>query len=166
MRLGAKRGSYLPVLTTLVNHTKGPILELGMGFCSTPYLHWACYPEKRRLVSYENNPEYYRFAETWKSDFHAVHCIDEDSWESIDISEKWTIAFVDNSPESTRKMMVEKAQHADYVVIHDANNSNNHKTQINSIRHLFKYRYKYDKANPYTAVWSNKYEVDDNFFGV
>ena len=36
-------GTHLPVLMDIVSKTDGPILEIGTGVFSTPYLHWACF---------------------------------------------------------------------------------------------------------------------------
>jgi len=159
MRIGKYRGSYLPVLTTLVQQTTGPILELGVGFCSSPYLHWVCYPTKRRLVSYENNPEYYKFAESWKDDFHEVHCIKD--WGSIDLSEPWSIAFVDHEPGYRRAEEMKRLTHADYVVAHDTENRSDRKYRFSTIHNLFKYRWKYNGANPKTSIFSNFHDVRD-----
>lgn len=157
MRIGKSRGSYLPVLTQMVQTTTGPILELGIGFCSTPYLHWVCYPTKRKLVSYENNPEYYRFAKSWQDDFHQVHCIK--NWDDIDISGPWTIAFVDHSPGPRRGIEAQRLSHAEYIVIHDSENANARRYGLNKVYRNFKYRYKYTDAYPYTSIWSNKHDV-------
>ena len=159
MRLGKKRGSYFPVLSKLVSMTTGPILELGAGFCSTPYLHWGCYPDKRKLVSYEGNPEYYRFAESWEDDFHEIKCVND--WDSIDISQPWEIAFVDHSPAKRRGIEAAKLFHADYIVVHDSENSNAKHYGINRIYRQFKYRYKYTDAYPFTSIWSNKHDIRD-----
>lgn len=157
MRIGANRGSHLPVLSTIVPLTTGPILELGMGYCSTPYLHWACFPSKRRLVSYESEPPYFGYASTWKADFHEVHCIRD--WNSIDISGPWTVAFVDHHPNGRRVHEIRRLVHAEYVVIHDTENSNEHGYHLSTVKNLFKYRYKYNAAFPYTSIWSNFHDV-------
>ncbi len=157
MRIGASRGSHLPILIKLVQMTNGPILELGVGYCSSPFLHWACFPTRRRLVSYENDPRAYPYARSWIADFHEVHCITD--WDSIDISEPWTIGFVDHHPNPRRQEEVKRLLHADYVVLHDSESSGEKDYHFNSIRHLFKYRYKYTSAFPYTSIWSNKHDV-------
>jgi hypothetical protein len=157
MRIGKSRGSYLPVLSSLVQSTSGPILELGCGFCSTPYLHWACYPSKRRLLSCENNPEYFRFSESWKDDFHEVCCVSD--WNSIDISEPWSIAFVDHAPCERRIDEIRRLAHAEYVVAHDSENRSEHRYHYSRIFRLFKYRFKYTKANPPTTVFSNFHDL-------
>lgn len=157
MRIGKSRGSYLPVLMKAISITKGPILELGMGFCSSPYLHWACYHTKRRLVSYENNAEYFQFAMSWKDDFHSINCVTD--WDSINLKEPWSVAFVDHSPSLRRGIEISKLLHSDYVVIHDSENAHMVSYGLDQVFKMFKYRYKYNNAFPHTSIWSNKYDV-------
>ena len=75
----------------ILQMTQGPVLELGCGLYSTTYLHWICFPTKRPLVTYENNPEYFEFLKEHETDFHKVHCIAH--WDDIDISQPWSVAF-------------------------------------------------------------------------
>jgi len=157
MRIGKSRGSFLPVLMKVVSMTDGPILEMGVGFCSTPYLHWVCYPSKRRLVSYENNPEYYQFAMSWKDDFHSINCITD--LDSANLSEPWSVAFIDHSPAHRRGIEIQRVLHADYVVIHDSENMNMVAYGLDRVFKMFKYRYKYTAALPTTSIWSNKHDV-------
>lgn len=157
MRIGKSRGSHLPVLSTIISKTYGSVLELGVGFCSTPYLHWACFPTKRRLVSYEHNRDFYKFADSWKDDFH--HVITHRNWDEIDLSEPWSVAFVDHCPNDRRWKEINRLLHADYVVIHDSENANARKYGLNKVYRKFKYRYKYTAAWPYTSIWSNRYDV-------
>ena len=55
--ISVQYGTFLPALIKVINLTKGPVLELGMGLFSNPYLHFACYEERRRLVSLESNKD-------------------------------------------------------------------------------------------------------------
>lgn len=156
MRIGKSRGSYLPILSIFVSNTSGNILELGVGFCSTPYLHWNCYPKKRKLVSYENNPEYYSFARSWEDNFHEIYCIS--SWDNIDFSNSWSIAFIDHCPHFRRAIEAKRLMHADYLIIHDSESRNDNKYHLSTVRNLFKYDYQYRGAYPYTCILSNKYD--------
>jgi len=151
------RGSHLPVLMKLLPMTSGPILELGAGVYSTIYLHWACFPEKRRLVTYEDNPEFHRFARQFANDYHEIRCIR--NWDELDPTGPWDIAFVDHGQDRRRWMDIAKLTHAQYVVAHDAENSDSHKYHYERIHPLFKYRWKYNKTLPYTAVFSNFHDV-------
>ena len=162
MKTKPNRGSHLPVLMKLFNMTSGPILELGSGMYSTPYLHWACYPSKRRLVTYEDNPEWIKFAEQFITDYHSVKFVTD--WDALDLNEPFTIALVDHDSVIRRYRSQEAArlQHVDYVVCHDAENKSNSKYHYFSIYHLFKYRWKYTNGGlPYTAVFSNKHDLKE-----
>lgn len=156
MRMSKERGSYLPVLIRLVQQTNGPILELGMGYCSSPYLHWACYPS-RPLTSYENNPQYYDFGKTWSDKFHAVHCITD--WDAIDIAGRWSVALVDHSPSGRRADELRRLVDCDYVIVHDTENKNDRKYHVSRIQHLYRNRWKYTAAYPFTTVFSNHHEL-------
>jgi hypothetical protein len=159
MRTKPNRGSHLPVLMKLFSLTSGPILELGSGMYSTPYLHWACFPTKRRLITYEDNPDWTEFVKQFETDFHSVNIVK--NWNSVEFPES-SIAFVDHDPKNGRMRHddVARLTHCDYVVCHDAENSNDKKYGYSKIHGLFKYRWKYTAAGlPYTAVFSNKYEL-------
>lgn len=152
-----RRGSHLPVLMTLVQQTTGPILELGAGVYSTTYLHWACYHTKRRLVTYEDNPQFHSWTRQFASDYHEVRCIR--SWDELDPSGPWAIAFVDHGQEGHRYRDIARLTHAEYVVAHDAENGNNHRYHYHRIYRLFRSRFKYGLASPHTAVFSNLHDV-------
>jgi len=160
-----RRGSHLPVLMKLFPMTTGPILELGYGVYSTIYLHWACYVTKRRLVTYEDNPDFYRFALQFRSDYHEVYCISD--WDAIDISEPWSIAFIDHGAKAPngrtfrRYIEISRLTHAQYVVAHDAENSSARNYKYHRIYPLFKYKYKYGGASPHTVVLSNTHDLSE-----
>lgn len=156
-RLYPNRGSHLPVLIKLVSMTDGPILELGCGLYSTTFLHWACRGAKRRLVTYEHNPDFYEFLKEYGNDYHEVHCITD--WDAIDISERWSIAFIDHEPGPRRYIEAKLLTHSDYVICHDTNNAYNHKYNYFKMYHKFKYRYKYTGDHPHTTIFSNYHDV-------
>lgn len=155
----AFRGSHLPVLMKLVNTTSGPILELGCGIYSTIYLHWACFATKRKLVTCENNPAFFDFLNQFNRDFHTIKCIED--FTPIYESERWSIAFVDHSPEGARTESIKRLVHSDFVVAHDSepNRSSRRRYNYESIFHLFKYRYRYNATWPNTTIFSNRYDV-------
>lgn len=162
MRTKPSRGSHLPVLMKLFSMTKGPILELGSGMYSTPYLHWACYPTKRRLVTYEDHLDWIGFAKQFENDYHKVHLVE--NWSNLILTDPWSIAFVDHDP-MDRHFRVEEVKlltHAEYVVCHDAENQNDRKYKYSTAHDLFKYRTKYSEGGlPYTAIFSNKHDLSE-----
>jgi len=157
MRTQPRRGSHLPVLMKLIRSTWGPVLELGSGIYSTGFLHWACYPTKRRLVTYEANTDWYNFAKQFEDDFHEVHCIS--SYDDMDPTPDWSIAFVDHAPDGRRVEDIKRLAHSDFVVAHDAENKNDRKYRYSTIYRLFKYRWKYSEPIIHTIVFSNKHDL-------
>lgn len=152
--------THFPVLMKLVRETTGPILELGTGFYSTTYLHYACAPTKRPLVSYDHWGKWARPAKQFESDFHQVHELR--NFDYADIERPWTIAFVDHGPLARRKVDAARlANYAQYVVIHDTDPKYEHYYQFSEIFHLFKYRYDFTALSPHTSVLSNFIDVRD-----
>jgi hypothetical protein len=145
-------GSHLPILIKLVNQTKGDILELGMGLYSTPFLHWACFPD-RTLVSYESDFDCWFKNVGYENKTHLVQLAR--NWDNIFIDRDWDIALVDHSPSQRRIVEIKRlANFAKYIVIHDTQR-NSRFCDLNQIWPLFKYRYDYTKAVPHTTVVSN-----------
>ena len=156
MRLQPFRGSHLPVLMKIVQNTDGPILELGCGTYSTQYLHWICFAAKRRLVTYENNPQYYEYLRQFATDYHEIRCVPD--WPSIDVSEPWTVALVDGDP-GPRRILVEKLFHAEYVVCHDTEGRASRKHEYAQVFPRFKYQFEYKVTNPHTTLLSNVHDI-------
>lgn len=154
------RGSHIPVLLKLINITDGPVLELGCGMYSTTFLHWACFPKRRKLVSYENHPRWFEFANQFKADFHDVILVED--WAKIDLSSPWSIALIDHAPNLGRQMELRRLRHADYVVLHDSEPQSENKYHYMAARRFFTYKWMYTEGFlPYTSIWSNKYDTSN-----
>lgn len=152
--ISIRYGSHLPVLTKLVQKTKGPILELGIGLYSTPYLHYACLPTKRKLVSYENDEGWIRYFRDCRSDFHEINHIDD--WDKLETDSFWDIIFVDHHPGPRRSLEAKRfANQANYIIIHDSEPQNDGNVKYSEIYPLFKYRFDYTTVLPHTTILSN-----------
>ena len=154
------RGSHLPVLMRVVPITTGPVLELGCGIYSTHYLHWACYSSQRRLLTCENNPEYFDYIDQFSSESHEIKKV-TGPWSEVDLSEPWSVAFVDHAPDDQRWQVIARLTHAEYVVAHDAEGRSDRAYKYSTIHHLFKYVWKYGGAYPHTAVYSNFHDLSN-----
>lgn len=150
-------GNHLPVLIRVVAITKGPIVELGGGYFSTPFLHWACFPTKRKLETYENKKKFYDMIKGFSCDFHKVVFVKD--WDDIDLSKPWSIALIDHSPGLRRPTDIKRLFHADYIIAHDTENKSDKDYRYSTILKHFKYRWKYRDSMPHTSIFSNKYEV-------
>ena len=145
-------GSHLPVLIKIIGMTKGDVLEMGMGLYSTPFLHWACFPD-RKLVSYENDLNCFNMNKQYNRDHHQALYVG--NWDKADIDKFWDVIFIDHAPSSRRIIDIKRiANMANYIIIHDT--QRNYKfCNYKEIWPLFKYRYDYTKAIPWTSVVSN-----------
>lgn len=155
-------GSHLPILMKIMEMTDGSVLELGSGLFSTPFLHWACFDKKRKLITYENKKE---FLKTFIFDdkreagnnykYHEMRFVENSDWDKIDISEHWSVALIDHNPGPRRREEIKRlADNTDYIVVHDTDAKNDWYYKYSEYFPLFKYRYD-TKIYPQTTVLSN-----------
>ena len=154
MMISIRYASHLPILSKVVEITKGPILELGIGLYSTPFLHWMCFSAKRKLTSYDSDSKWIRYFRDSKSDFHEILQIDD--WDSLKIDKYWDLALIDHAPDARRGIEAGRlAKNAKFVILHDSEPESDTKYGYSKIYPLFKYRFDYTDALPNTTVLSN-----------
>ena len=126
---------------------------------STPILHALCGAEGRRLVTHENDSEYYEWAAAYQSPLHDVCKVD--NWDDIDLAAvNWAVAFVDHAPNERRWKEVVRLTHAEYVVCHDSNRGWKRKYNYDKAYPLFKYQKQYRERHPNTIILSNIHPVE------
>jgi len=158
MNISKNEGSHLPVLIKVMSITKGDVLEMGTGIYSTPFLHWTCYMQERRLVSYENIEHYFNLARLYRSSNHKIMFTDD--WDKVDIEHPWEVAFIDHGPAERREVDVKRlVNYAKYIIIHDSQPEAEKYYHYSKIYPLFKYRYDYTKTRVTTSVLSNFVDV-------
>jgi len=156
MKYNPGHASYLPVLIKVLQISEGPVLELGSGIYSTPVMHWLCLEAKRRLVTYENDPEIFNMNKDFGTGLHEVKFVED--WDKIPIeTEHWGVVFVDHKPAERRKIEIARlSKIADYIVVHDTETQRDREYGfIKGAFPLFKYRFNYRRQKPYTSVLSN-----------
>jgi hypothetical protein len=153
--------THMPVLIKLVQATDGPVLELGSGLFSTPLLHWLCAENGRKLVTYEEHPQWYKIARRFTAKNHSVRLVTD--WDKLDLGNNWSVVFIDHDgppydPYGRRKIdALRLKDRADYLVIHD--------TQEPAFDYdkrfwsYFKYRYDWKFCTPNTTIVSNRKEL-------
>lgn len=148
-------GSHIPILVRLVEITDGPILELGMGQFSTPILDVMCSEKKRRIVSYENDRDFYKVGTSFISSYHQVHFIEDWDKALIDVIH-WDIALVDHLPRPRRRFdAIRLARNTTFVVLHDSEPDHWRYYKYDRVYPHFKYRFNYTACRPNTTVLSN-----------
>jgi hypothetical protein len=128
--------SHQPLLIhTLNTIQEGKVLEIGMGYNSTPLMHIVCGMQNRELVSVETDEEWYNRFTRYRSNRHKVVLIPyiisknhkiapvQDPARLLNdevIKQKYAVAFVDLSPAEFRQPVIEQIKDtADYIVVHD-----------------------------------------------
>lgn len=151
--------THISTLLAALRMTNGLVIELGGGQSSTPFLHWVCKAQRRKLLTYENHDAYYNYCRKFQSKDHRIRKVDD--WDDIPAQE-CAVVFVDLHPSSMRHVMANRFKdHADLVVVHDTErDDDNYRNR--EIWPNFKYRYDFTEARPWTSVVSNK--IDLTFF--
>lgn len=150
-------GTHMPTLIKAVQSTTGDVCELGAGFFSTPLLHWLT--QGRKMVSYDNNPDYFNFMRQFRSKNHTVRLVKEFS--EVDFDRHWSVVFIDHSPKRPlrRGMDAVKFKNADLVVLHDTEPEEETHYGYDKVFPHFKYRYDWKLCKPFTSVLSNTIDV-------
>jgi len=145
------------LLKCLLN-SKGPVAEVGSGLYSTPLLHWMCKLQGRKLVTYEDVPEFYEMARVFKSNMHKVHMMT--NWDDMDFKRQWGVVLIDHHPEPRRAVdILNFKDTADYIVIHDTEKPE--KYDLDRVWEHFKYVYTWRDCKPWTSVVSNTHNIEE-----
>ena len=148
-------GSHLPALIKAVAASEGAILEFGVGMFSTPFLHFACHDQKRKLISFEGDWDYYKWYHLFENDYHKVIQVKDGDWQGLELPEHCGVAFIDHLPNSRRRFDIMRvANIADYIVVHDTQPRGEPRYKYSRVFPLFKYRKDFP-GYPRTTVLSN-----------
>lgn len=98
-----------------------PVLELGMGEGSTPYLHDYCEDRGRGLLSVDGDIEWVRRFASLSSSSHAIVCAGRDWGGFPHVTEnRFSVALVDHAPSDRRQQDVEYlVERCAILVLHD-----------------------------------------------
>lgn len=160
-------GSHLPILARICQISKGNVLELGVGYNSTPLLHWMCADLKYNhsyLFSYETDKKWLELFSEYDTNNHVIDHVE--NWDEIMLEEmKWGLAFIDCRPAKERRNLALRLKDCtDYIILHDSEPEIDRFYRYSSIYKHFKYRYDYTSVGkPFTVVLSNKYNVERIF---
>ena len=150
--------THLAPLMRALALTDGPVLELGMGLFSTPYLHYACQLAERWLVSYDSDATWAEIFKPYQSDWHTIRVTPD--WSSARIVRgrdvPWSVALVDHSPSDRRVTEIRRlAGCARYIIAHDSNGRWDKHYHYSQIYPLFRYRTDWTGDGRHAVVLSN-----------
>ena len=147
----------MPTLKLATNQTNGPILEMGVGPNSTPYLHHISEEYNRHVTSYEIIDEYYELFKGYQSRYHAVKSID--SYNDANIGRQWNgiwgVVLIDHGPAERRIVDIMRVKdNAIFIVCHDSEMESDWLYHYSEIYPLFKFRYDTNDHPTQTTVLS------------
>ena len=114
-------GSWKAPLMACASAADGPILEIGAGDWSTPFLHHYCACSGRKLVTFEDDHH-------WAGRFGKLQQSGHQLWEGeyqrliqeLAVKTKWAVVLVDGSPGHVRwKHALALRGFATFLVVHD-----------------------------------------------
>ena len=153
MRKAHRFSSHMPPLMAAINMTDGAVLEMGTGYFSTPVIHWMCVPNKRYVLSLENDPGW-EWTRAFAHEYHDFEMVAD--WDKVNIERPWSVAFIDHGPPERRRIdTLRLADHAQFIVIHDTNGRQDRHYHLHEIFPQFKYVYHFGGRFPQTTVLSN-----------
>lgn len=161
MNVSGNYGTHLPALIKAMEKTTGDVLELGMGVFSTPFLHYQCLLQNRKLVSYENFEEWMNFfvKYRYRNENHEINFVEK--YEDAPIDKPWDVVLIDQTPDSSRIIEIKRlANLAKYIIIHDSGEENERNYHYSEIYPLFKYKTVWDKDKNHATVLSNFHDLE------
>lgn len=128
-----------------------PVLELGVGDGSTPFLRKYCSDAGRVLLSYDSNREWALKYNAMLTDF----VNNRDIW-----YQQYSVALVDHSPGEHRKKAIQLID-AEIIVIHDSEPKGWTAAdyQVREFFHRFKYKADFVGDGAWTTALSNVHDL-------
>jgi hypothetical protein len=142
--------SHYPVLARALAITSGPILELGMGWGSTPLISAMC--QDREVWSVDTSQEWADRFKGLQRPNHQILWGDGPVWPI----KQWSVVFIDSSPGEQRKdIAMALKEHAEFLVLHDHEAGSGAAYYYEQIMPAFKYSETYRLMTPHTLILSN-----------
>lgn len=123
-------GTHMTALASAVLQARrGPVLEYGLGFYSTPLLHLLCQETGRTLLSLEGDAAWAEKFQEFQTPFHLLKAMPRGpqgaDWTPSEgivdtFAKEYAVVFIDHGPEERREIDAARlAQRSEFVVVHD-----------------------------------------------
>lgn len=147
--------SHRPLLWESLEATNGLVVEMGIGYGSTPFLSEYCEERYRELISFENSREWFdKMNRDYPHTFRFIH-----NWESLVLNDV-AVLFIDHAPGERRKFDIAKfSNSATIIVAHDTEPAADHGYKMRAELKKFKYLIDYETDGAWATAVSNFIDV-------
>jgi hypothetical protein len=150
---------YYPLLHKALESTEDGVLELGMGWGSTPLLNEYCTKHKRRLASFDYNEEWRIKFDTILNKYHTSELVKD--WQ--DVYQNYpdaSVIFIDQSPGEERKHSIEYYKDTTGIlVVHDTEPTGAGDYRVRPLFTLFKYKVEVQTSGAWATALSNEIDI-------
>lgn len=148
--------NHRPLLWWALKQTEDstlPILEMGCGEGSTPYLQDYSYRTGRPLISYDNNKD-------WAEKYNAIYVKD---WNAVQ-HPNYSVVLIDHAEGERRWIDIQQLSNkADYIVIHDSEPAATG-YMLYKIWHLFPFRRDLKTDGAWATIVSTRHPIPEIHF--
>lgn len=150
--------SHVPILAACLARTNGHVLEMGVGYGSTPLIHTMCF--NRQIVSADTELKWLELFKplansVGRKESHEFHLVTD--WNKF-LSERkyqyYDVAFVDHDGGSRVDSVDTLRNRAKWIVLHDTDPAQLSAYGYEPIISTFKYRFDWTHFKPWTTVLS------------
>lgn len=151
-------GSHQRCLVSAALRTTGPIVELGVGWYSTPILHEIAKVQKRKLITFDNNPDWLNQFKELESEYHQLVTLGW--WGDMPLLDHYGLVFVDQGQPAEREYTIRRMfDRVDVFVMHDTEEGPAY--GYNRTLPMFKYQYTDKCQIAWTTIASNTIDVSE-----
>ena len=116
----SQQGSHHDALLWCLRASTGPVLEIGMGVESTPFLHHYCGAHGRSLVSLETAEKYTAEFQEYATPTHRLVLSESDeAFAVLRAHPHWGVVFIDGEADARGAQLSLATPSADFLVLHD-----------------------------------------------
>jgi len=149
-------GSHQRCLVAAAMRTEGLIVELGVGWYSTPILHEIATVHKRKFVTFDNNAHWLKQFLRLENEWHSLKLLGW--WGDMSLEEHYGLVFVDQGQPIEREYSIRRMMdRTDVFVMHDTEEGFAYGYE--RTLPMFKYVYTDKSQIAWTSIASNTVDV-------
>jgi len=147
------------LLWPALEKTVGPVVEMGMGQGSTPYLHEYCKDAGRELFSFDHDIKWAAKFEDFCTYIHHIASVTQ--WDLVyNTISKASVVLIDHAPGERRKIDIERWNGScDFLIAHDTEPAAEKGYQMRPSLEKFKYLKDYKTEGAWSTIVSNLHEL-------